>query len=356
MHEPDDFGLSPLQALAQVADATPPPGFVQTWTDWAHALATQKPTLTPLRSGEANAAGAPGVSHTFVSRGEARVGCRLIAPKSGKPRGAVVTTHGYEVARGAPIPDENPWSERGLAVLRVRVRGFPGSQFDTGDLTAHPTGYITIGLEDRRAWVLFDAVADVINAVRALHAHLGDGVPIALHGESFGAGLAVMAASVLPLEAWPCVQRLALALPTFGWWTWRLEKRPRSGTGGLISDYIAAMPQREEEIRQTLRLGDAVVHARRITSAVLCKLAERDDVVPAPTAAAVFNALGSDPGRKWRFLTRYGHFDGGIADQRRHAMFERLVGKFLDPGANPASLMKAWEPVLSSGERAPAGA
>jgi len=43
-------------------------------------------------------------------------------------------------------------------------------------------------------------------------------------------------------------------------------------------------------------------------------------VVPAPTAAAVFNALAGDPGRKWRFTVRYGHHDGGVADMRRHAL------------------------------------
>ncbi len=355
MHEPDDFGLSPLQTLAQVADATPPPGFVQTWTDWSHAVFAEATSLKPLRPGaEANAAGAPGVTHTFSSRGGARIGCRLVMPRSGEPRGAVVTTHGYEVPRAGLIDDENPWSEHGLAVLKVRVRGFPGSQFDTGDLTAHPSGYITIGLEDKRSWIIFDAVADVINAVRALHVQLGGRVPVALHGESFGAGLALLAASVLPLESWPGIHRLALALPTFGWWGWRLDRRAHAGIGLHIANFVIAMRSREEEIRQTLRFGDTVVHARRVTCPVLCKLAERDDVVPAPTAAAIYNALGTDPGSKWRFLTRYGHFDGGISDQKRHAMFERLLGVFMDPAQDPVALMKTWEQVRCSGDRAPA--
>jgi hypothetical protein len=67
----------------------------------------------------------------------------------------------------------------------------------------------------------------------------------------------------------------------------------------------------------------------------------RDDVVPAPAAAAVFNALGSDPGCKWRFVVKRGHADGGIADARRHALFDRLVREFLGPDEDPCS--RDWE-------------
>jgi cephalosporin-C deacetylase-like acetyl esterase len=76
-------------------------------------------------------------------------------------------------------------------------------------------------------------------------------------------------------------------------------------------------------------LFDAAHHAAGVTIPVLCKLAERDDVVPAPSAAAVFHGLASP--RKWSFVVPYGHFDGGLAAARRHVTFERLLARFLEP-------------------------
>jgi len=67
-------------------------------------------------------------------------------------------------------------------------------------------------------------------------------------------------------------------------------------------------------------------------------------MVPAPAAASVFNALATDPARKWRHVVKYGHFDGGIADMRRHAAFEKLVVEFLDPAKEPEETMTAVPP------------
>jgi cephalosporin-C deacetylase-like acetyl esterase len=106
-----------------------------------------------------------------------------------------------------------------------------------------------------------------------------------------------------------------------------------------VRRFIDDHADRRAGVYELLRLHDAAIHARRVRCPALCKLALRDEVVPAPAAASVFNALGTDPGRKWRHVTRYGHFDGGIADGRRHAAFERLVVEFLDPGREPDETM-----------------
>ena len=84
-----------------------------------------------------------------------------------------------------------------------------------------------------------------------------------------------------------------------------------------------------EDMLRGIELFDAAFHAPMIRSPCLCKLAVLDDTVPAPTAAAVYNALGS--GQKWRIVTQYGHFDGGLRDARIHAQFERTQVDFLDP-------------------------
>lgn len=351
MREPEDYGLSPVQSLCQVAPSCPPSGFLQHWCPWHDRVWAMEPALRPVRPAELSQCGAVGVTHILESVRSTRLGCRIRMPESGVVRAVVLTTHGYLVPGAQPISDDGRWIGADTAVLKVRIRGYPGSQLDTGDLTARPEGFAAIGLEEPGASVLLDAVADLVNAVRAARAHFGPKVQIFLHGESFGAGLAILASSLLPHALMP--QRLVIGVPTFGWWSWRLARRSYAGAGHDIARAIERHPDRAPAMIEALSMLDAVVHARRVTSPTLCKIAQRDDIVPAPTAAAIFNALGSDPGRKWRFITRFGHFDGGIADLRRHAMFEGLAGAFLDPSQDLNTLMSAWEPVLHDTESRP---
>ena len=57
----------------------------------------------------------------------------------------------------------------------------------------------------------------------------------------------------------------------------------------------------------------------------------------------MFNALGVDPGLKWRFVVPAGHAEVGLANARRHALFERCAAEFLDPDADPSAVMAEWE-------------
>jgi hypothetical protein len=84
------------------------------------------------------------------------------------------------------------------------------------------------------------------------------------------------------------------------------------------------------------------VHAGRVRCPVLCKLAERDEIVPAPTAGAVFNGLRVDPGMKWRFVVPHGHAETGLANAAGTLEFERCMTDFLDPGIEPAAAMRGW--------------
>ncbi|MDX2115053.1 MAG: acetylxylan esterase [Planctomycetota bacterium] len=354
MHEPESYGLSETQTLMQVADPTPPPGFAQFWSEWTARVWTQDPHFEPVADSGLSAidAGAAGLTHTFRSLKDVRVGCRIAAPPDGAaPRAVVITSHGYGMDPRTPLTDPHIWDPAAIAVVQIRFRGYPGSQMDTGDLTAQPGGYIAIGLHSRTDWILNLALADIVNAVRAARRMFGERTPVMLHGESFGGGVAVLAASVLSGRI--PVARLAMGLPSLGWWRWRLERPALAGIGLDVRRAIEAARGMESDLMETLRLFDAVVHARRILAPALCKVAMRDDVVPAPTAAAIYNALGTAPGMKWRFVTRYGHHDGGLSDLRRHVLFERLAGLFLDPAQDVAALMHRWETLLTAGERGP---
>lgn len=366
MTEPDDFGLSAVETLARVGDPARSPRHVAFWKAWTAAVMAERPRLS-LRGMASEDPSDLSATHEFLSCRHVRIGCTLVEPAKGKAAAGLVVLHGYE-----DVPhlaeEAQAWKEtadRGLAVLIVRVRGYPGSQADVPRLVEHaaaPEGggglWITHGLEVPLSesgfgadWSFSFAAADVVNACRALRAHVGG--PVFLHGESMGAALAVVAASALSDR--DEVARMTLGLPSMGDWPWRLslpEDRFRGcagGAGGIIRRLVADHPALAPEIGATLRVMDTVVHARRVACPVMCKLALRDDVVPAPAAAAVFNALGTPPGLKWRYVTRYGHFDGGIADARRHAAFERMAPEFLDPSVDPLS--RDWEGAMGTGPK-----
>lgn len=368
MIEPDDFGLSPIATLAHVGEPTRSIRHGSFWKTWTSGVMADRPRLI-TRDHSTSDPSDPSATHEFESCRHARIGCSLLWPDKGRPRAGLIVLHGYENVPSLAQSSEDwkPLVDRGLAVLIVRVRGFAGSCADVPQLVQHAGhrgggDWITHGLDipmsDRGYgcdWSFSYGAADVVNACRALRTKLDEPAgraPIFIHGESFGAALAVIAASQLADLDEP--SRLVMGLPTMGDWPWRLalpETAAEAGAGGRVRRYLLDHANLRGDITTTLRVFDAAVHARRITCPVLCKLAARDDIVPAPAAAAVFNALGSDPGQKWRFVTHYGHFDGGLADLRRHALFERVAADFLDPGKDPDEAMSAWESVMTSGHR-----
>lgn len=373
---PDDFGLTPMQTLARVGDPVPSPDHSVFWTAWFQEVSATRPILAPGHHDLSD----DSATHVFGSVGRVRVGCRLLLPPDRRPvRAGLVTTHGYRV--DARLEDEaRRWAALaalGVAVLLVRVRGFPGSQLDTGDLVTPDdrTGdtWITRGLaagdrepESTLRWTYPQGVADVVNACRAMRnalagryteVDLGPATarrPLFLHGESFGGALAVIAAATLAgrLPNDSVIDRFVLALPSMGDWPWRAD-HPAGGVQREIADALRRHAAHAHRIHARLRLADTVVHAVRVRRPTLCKLAELDDVVPAPTQAAIFNALGTDPGEKWRFIVPCGHYDGGLANARRHALFDRCTLDFLDPGNAPTRAMRGWEPLLRQGDRAP---
>lgn len=353
MTEPDDFGLSAIATLSHVGDQARSLRHTAFWKTWMEAVMSAAPRLTPREAGDTSDLSA---THELVSFGHARIGCALVMPAATRARAGLVVMHGYSnvptLAQSAE--DWRSMSERGVAVLVVRVRGYPGSQLDCGQLVHHaaagPGGggmWITHGLGRPlnekgcgTEWVFAHAVADAVNACRALRSFLGGRLPIFMHGESLGAGLAIVAASQLADAGPPA--RMAIGLPSMGDWPWRISRsEPALGIGGLVRSFVADHHEQQTDILTTLRVLDTAVHARRVLCPVLCKLAIRDEVVPAPSAAAVFNALASSPGTKWRHVVRYGHCDGGIADARRHSAFERMAHEFLDPVVEVMSL--DWE-------------
>ena len=322
-----------LATLARTATPAMAQGHHQWWRRWRDRVSGVHPELRGPTADERSETDPAGATHVFESSMGVRVGGRLIEP-AGAPRGAVVLLHGYG-AREA-LADRHGFAGN-LAVLKLRVRGFPGSRLDAGALGEAQGGWIAQGLGDAAGAALTGAVADVVLSARALRRRYG-AIPVTLRGDSFGGGLAVIAAAQA-LDDAP-FDRLAIGVPSLGDWTLRLlSERPAGATAD------AARAQREATdqaaLRRTLRLTDAATHARRVQRPTLCLLAADDPVVPPATAAAIYNALGSDPGLKRRVIVERAHQALTTGDLRRVAAFERLASAFLDPANDPMSALSA---------------
>lgn len=375
MIEPDDFGLPGVRTFAHVGDPTPASDHSVFWNHWYAAVTAEMPAI---RRRVAEDPSDPGATHEFDSAGGVRIGGRLVLPPDGMPvRAGLVAVHGMHPG---PLEGEDArWrrvAANGVMVFAIRLRGFPGSQRETGDLRTPDevgAGWIGRGLdaETHNEWIVPHAVADAFHACRVLRNWMlgrrGEGVDaepeptdhplVSLFGESLGGGIAVMAAAQLAgrLPRAHFIDRLALDLPSLGDWPWRFCHRP-CGVGLDIEKVLTHFSPRRGELASRIRLCDAVVHASKVRRPTLAKLASRDETVPAPAAAAVFNAIDADPARKWRFLVPYGHIDGGISNARRHALFERAMVTFFDHSKRPIELMPVWEPLMHAGDRGPDGA
>lgn len=360
MYRPDDFGMDWLATLAHVAPDDRDEMHGAFWQGWLRAASDHAAEFDPLRP-EADPSD-PTATHSLPGFGRAALGVRLEQPAH--TRAGVVLLHGYaEVPTMAEsIHRHRELLARGVAVLAMRVRGYSGSRHASGTAADDQHGWICQGLdaaaqstERVHGWVLSETIADVLYAVAALRRALPPGVPIALMGESFGAGIATIAAAqaaaIESTHPEARVDRLVLGLPTLGDWGWRLRRTrlDAPGMGGEIARFIASRRGVEAGVRRVLSLFDAAVHARLVRCPTLCKVALRDETVPAPTQAAVCNALGAAPGEKARFVTPFGHYDGGLADSRRHALFERFAHEFLDPDHEPAKVIARWRPLMLQG-------
>lgn len=362
---PDDFGMGPVQTLSHVGDPSPAPDHSSFWNAWFERLCQESPVLQVREVVDPTD---PTATHEFISTQGVRIGCRLITPPEGTAvRASLVGVHGYGVP-GSLESDERKYAEisrRGVAVLSIRLRGYPGSRTDTQgnliELDASDPEWVINGFDEyeHKDWVLPHTLADVCNAVRVMrNALLGrdarDLEPwlegekrrpdVYLHGQSLGGGLATIAAGLLSgrMLGRPIVDRLAIEVPSLGAWRWRLEHH-HAGLSEQFGKVIRANPDRREELIDRLRLMDAVVHGRRVRVATLAMLAGRDEIAPAPTSAAVYNAVDADPGLKWRFCISYGHHNNDVANTRRVALYQKSLVDFFDPAQLPIESMAPWE-------------
>lgn len=363
-----------VRTFAHIGDPVPASDHSPFWKHWFEDLIECTPVLTRRAYEDPSD---PGATHEFVSSEGVVIGTRLVLPRDGRPVGAsLVTVHGDM----PPDPLEvnaRRWqrvADRGVAVLLMRLRGYPGSRVSCGNLTEigeRGNTWITHGFdsESHEDWILPKGVADVCNACRVmrnallhrdtdLEIRVDDEIEhpgVYLHGSSLGGGMAVISAAQLigKLRGESIVDRLAIAMPSLGDWATRFASP--SGTAAQLRAIVDADPDRREELMGRLKLCDAIVHGRRVRVPTLGMLARQDAVVPADCAAAVFNSIDADPGRKWRYLIDHGHTDGHAPTNRRIALFRRALCDFFDPRFAPIRSLDRWEPLMHDGSSPPDG-
>lgn len=374
MNPPSSTNPNFVRTFAHIGDPVPASDHAPFWKHWFDALVDHTPVLTRRLTPDPSD---PGATHEFDSFDGVTIGARLVLPSDGRPVGAsLVTVHGDMPPDPLDI-NARRWqrvADRGIAVLLIRLRGYPGSRTSCGDLTQineHGNTWITRGFyaESHDKWILPKGVADVCNACRVMrNALLGrdtdlridvdsemDHPGVFLHGSSLGAGLAIISAGQLigKIRGESIVDRLAIAMPSLGDWQTRLTHP--SGAALQIKRVIDANPDRREELLARLKLCDSIVHGRRVRVPTFAMLAREDKVVPAQCAAAAFNAIDADPGKKWRFVIDHGHHDGDTHTNRRIALYRRALCDFFDPKRMPIHSMDRWERVMHEGTRTPDG-
>lgn len=363
-----------VRTFAHIGDPVPAPDHAPFWKHWYEKLIEHSPALVRRETPDPSDRGA---THEFDSMDAVTIGCRLVLPPSSTPvRASLVTVHGDHIPDPLEV-NARRWqrvADRGIAVLLIRLRGYPGSQTVAGNLTANDDAqpaWITRGFtaETHDEWILPKAAADVCNACRVMRNLLlqrDTDTPICvdaaiehpgvyLHGASLGGGLAVISAAQLigKLRGESIVDRMAIATPSLGDWATRFDHP--TGTAVHLKRVIDQHPDRFDELMARLKLCDAIVHGRKVRVPTFAMLARHDGVVAPQCAAGVFNAIDADPGRKWRFIIEHGHHEGDTTHTRRIALYTMALCDFFDPGSAPIASMKRWEPLMHEGLTPPPG-
>lgn len=365
---------SSVRTFAHIGDPVPIPDHAPFWKHWYEQFIDNAPVITRRVTPDESD---PGATHEFDSMDGVSIGCRLVLPSDARPVAAsLVTVHGDYTPDPLEV-NARRWqrvADRGVAVLLIRLRGYPGSQLSTGDLTRGDqagNAWITHGFDadKHEDWILPKAIADVCNACRVMrnalmHRDTDTMFPVDerlqhpgvyLHGSSLGAGLGVVSAAQLigKLRGESIIDRLAIAMPSLGDWPLRFQHP--SGTAQQLKGVIDANPDRADELMARLKLCDAIVHGRKVRVPTLAMLAHHDEIVSPQCAAAVFNSIDADPGRKWRFLIERGHHDSDTTNNRRIALYAQALCDFFDPYQIPIQAMSRWEPLMHDGLTPPTG-
>ncbi|MDQ0824377.1 cephalosporin-C deacetylase [Arthrobacter sp. B2I5] len=210
----------------------------------------------------------------------------------------VVNYIGYSGGRGL-VNQDTRWAQAGYAhfIMDTRGQGYGGTLGHTAD--PHPSagdvahaGLMTRGIASREDYYYRRVYVDAFRAVEAAQAHPAvDPSKVVLAGVSQGGGLVVAAAGLTAGR----LDGVIAALPDVPF----LQDFPRAiditprGPYPEIAQFLARHRDSYESTLAVLAYFDGVNLARSATAPALYSAALMDDICPASTVFASFNAYGS---------------------------------------------------------------
>jgi cephalosporin-C deacetylase len=181
------------------------------------------------------------------------------------------------------------WASTGRAhlVMDSRGQGTDTPDHDPAGGPVAPTGpgFVTRGVLDPRTWYYRRLFADAARAVEAARAHpavAGDRVAVA--GVSQGGGVA-LAAAALDGE----VSAALVDVPFLCDWPTALATAELGPYGELVA-MCAERPDQAGPALSTVRYGDGVAFAARVSAPALFSVALRDRICPPATVRAAYSA------------------------------------------------------------------
>jgi len=194
---------------------------------------------------------------------------------------------------------------RGYVALEVNPRGM---LWATDDFTPGPPGIIARGLEDPLTYAYRAVYQDCCQAVWwLLGQDFVDPGRVGMWGTSQGGGLTLATAALTQ-----AARAVACDLPFLCDFS---EANDRT-RWGEVAEYIAAHPERREQVLRTLSYFDAVHMAGEIACPALFTIGRQDQVCPAVSIRKAFAAVQGD--RALIEIASLGHQRS--ADYRYHAL------------------------------------
>jgi cephalosporin-C deacetylase len=230
---------------------------------------------------------------------------------------AVVQYAGYSGGRGLAHQDTK-WAQAGYAqfIMDTRGQGYGGSTGETPD--PHPSagevayaGLMTRGAGSKESYYYRRVFVDAFRAVEAVQAHPEvDPARIILAGISQGGGITIAAAGLAAGR----LDGVIAALPDVPF----LQDFPRAidiaarGPYPEIAGFLNRHRDRYEQLLEVLNYFDGVHLGRAATVPALFSVALMDDICPASTVFAAYNAYGTeaDAGKQIE-VYRFNNHEGG---------------------------------------------